>query len=95
MIQTSPGCQASRPYISSVTRGADLEVAEEDRQPGRLPEDAVLGVEQRDRAVLELVDDPGVGRADQRRVHLVGGRVERVADHLGRDRVDSGRGRHR
>ena len=91
MIQTSPGCQASRPYISSVTRGADLEVAEEDRQPRRLPEHAVVGVEQRDRAVLQLVDDPRVRRADQRRVHLVGGGVERVADHLGGDRVDGGR----
>ena len=32
--------------------GADLEVAEEDRQAGRLAEDAVLRVEERDRAVL-------------------------------------------
>ena len=72
---------------------ADLEVAEEDRQAGRLPEDAVVGVEQRDRAVLHLVDDRRVRRADEGRVHLVGGGRERAADDLGGDRVDD-RGSH-
>ena len=48
----------------------------------------MLGVEQRHRAVLHLVDDRRVGRADQGRVHLVRGGGERAADDLGRDRVD-------
>ena len=86
MIQTSPGCHAVAAVHLLRQARADLEVAEEDRQAGGLPEDAVVGVEQRDRAVLHLVDDRRVGRADQRRVHLVGGGRERAADDLGRDR---------
>src|SRR5215213_1544673 len=68
--------------------GADLEVAQEDRQAGRLTEHPVLGVEQRHRAVLHLVDDRRVGRTDQRGVHLVGRRREGAADDLGCDRVE-------
>ena len=88
MIHTSPSRHASRPYVSSVEAGADLEVAEEDRKAGGLTEHAVLVVEQRHRAVLHLVDHGRVCRADQRGVHLVSGRRERAADDLGGDRID-------
>src|SRR5262249_2885592 len=66
----------------------DLEVAEEERQPERLAEHVPVLVEDRDRAVLALVDDRGVGAADQRGVHVLRAGDEGVPDDLGRDRVD-------
>ena len=68
-------------------QGAGLQVAEEQRNPRRLAQDPVPAVDERHRAVLGLVDDRRVGRADQRRVHLLGSHDEGVTEDLDGDRV--------
>ena len=70
---------------------ADLEVAEEQRQPERLAEHVAVLVEDRDRAVLALVDDRRVRAADQGCVHVLCAGDERVANDLGRDRIGARR----
>ena len=92
MIQTSPGRQTARAEAFFRQPGADLEVAEEEREAERLTEHAVVGVEEGDGAVLALVDDGRVRGPDQGRVHVMGGRDEGVADDLGRDRIDTDSG---
>src|SRR6185437_2152865 len=69
----------------------DLEVPEEERKSERLPEDVAVLVENRDGAVLTLVDDRCVRAADQRRVHVLRAGDERVPDDLGRDRIGAHR----
>ena len=88
MIQTSSARQIVAAVRLLRQPRADLEVAEEDRQASGLAQDPVLGVEERDGAVLHLVDDGCVGRANQRGVHLVRRGREGAADDLGRDGVD-------
>ena len=70
-------------------RGLDAEVhrAHEEGQARRLREQPHPAVVDRDGEVEHLVDDGRERGADQRPLHLLGGRVEAVADHLGRDRV--------
>src|SRR5215217_6987771 len=63
---------------------ADLEVAEEDGEAGGLAENFTVLVQKRHRAVLPLVDDRGVGRADHGGVHVLGAGDEEVPDDLGR-----------
>ena len=95
MIQTSPGSpRLAAVHLLGQAR-ADLEVAEEDRQARRLAEDAVVGVEQRDRAVLHLVDDRRVRRADQRRrSSRRRPTLNALRIDLGGDRVDGDGGGH-
>jgi hypothetical protein len=84
---------AAEPLLGGERAG--LQVAQEDRQARRLAEHLVVGVEQGDDTVPALVDDRGVGRPDERGVHVVGGRVQRVPDDLDGHRVDGGGGGHR
>ena len=55
---------------------ADFEVADEQRDAGRLAEDIGVLIEEGDGAVEPLVDDGGVGRPEERRVHVLRARLE-------------------
>ena len=50
---------------------ADLEVADEQGHAGRLAEDVGVLVEEGDGTVEPFVDDGGVGRPEERRVHVL------------------------
>ena len=67
-----------------------LQRAEEDGKTRRLPEKTAVFVEQGNAVVLDLVDDRRVRAAREVDAHLVGGRVQCVADDLDRDWVDGG-----
>ena len=67
---------------------ADFEVSQEQRQPGRLAQNVGLGVQKGNGAVFSLVDDGRERAAYQRRVHVVGNGVERIANDLGGYGVD-------
>ncbi len=69
---------------------AEVHRAHEQRQARRLRQQPDLVVVDRDGEVQDLVDDRRERGADQRALHLVGGRVEAVADDLGGDRVGVG-----
>ena len=73
---------------------ADLEVAHEQGHAGGLTEDVGVLVEEGDGAVEPFVDDGGVGRAEEGRVHVLGAGQEEVADDLGRNWIGGCRGRH-
>ena len=66
---------------------AEGERAHEDRQARRLGEKPHLRVVDGDREVEHLVDHRREGGADQRHLHLVRRRIERMPDHLGGDRI--------
>ena len=66
---------------------AEVHRAHEDQEARRLREQPHLAVVDRDREVDHLVDHGRERGADQRPLHLLGGGVEPVPDHLGRDRV--------
>ena len=79
---------AVAPYVSSVRRVQISRLPRKIGNPERLTEHAVFVVEERDRAVLHLVDHGRVG--DRISVAFISSAAadERAADDLCRDRVE-------
>src|SRR5262249_14732187 len=69
---------------------AEAHGAHEDRQRGRLREQADVPVIERRREIEHLVDDRREGRPHERTLHLIGRRVQALADDLGGDGVGVG-----
>ena len=84
----SPGSSASSPPTASTAASTQkFIVPMKNGRLGACASRRICAVVDRDREVEHLVDDRRERRADQRALHLLGGRVEAVPDHLGGDRV--------